>query len=359
MSLLTEALQDLGQIPAPTNTPQKPFHARFRWPIAIALSLLLAVNVWFIIQSNSQQNTTGQRAVVSAPKGTIEFASTQIPNLAAGDLTTPILPASIAPEPSLDSEELQAMAEPSTEQLAESAQAIQPTEQMSLINHESLVGENLTDSQSSATNAIPANTADTHQTANASPAPIKPSLQELVNQGQFIEAYLWIESAKTLTVETRAQFLVLIEHFMTTQQQDRLDYLLGRLNQAAIPIALDAAKIALNKYGEAAAIDLLAQYHNQHEPALAMYAGLLQKTKQFTQAELQYKALLTNNPGQSLYWLGLALALDGQQKILPATKAYKQSRVIGGHKAQVAQFIDQRVQTLTENFSRTQGSISW
>ncbi|BFM19892.1 tetratricopeptide repeat protein [Gilvimarinus japonicus] len=75
----------------------------------------------------------------------------------------------------------------------------------------------------------------------------------------------------------------------------------------------------------------------------ALTASLYQNTGNYSAAESHYRRLLEVFGPRARYWLGLALALDQQQRYQPASVAYRRAREASDATAVIVKFADQRL----------------
>ncbi|WP_345778749.1 tetratricopeptide repeat protein [Shewanella sp. Isolate7] len=77
-----------------------------------------------------------------------------------------------------------------------------------------------------------------------------------------------------------------------------------------------------------------------------MQSHLAQQASAFTLAEESYRRLARVEPNQAKWWMGLAYALDSQQKFTGAKQAYGQALGLPGLSQQASDFIQQRLAQL-------------
>ncbi len=156
-------------------------------------------------------------------------------------------------------------------------------------------------------------------------------------------------------------------HLLLQQQKySRAESLLAERSQLGERHRLIQAKLLQIQHGDSAALAYLQASKSSNEsdfpldePELAMLAGLLQKQRQFVQSESAYRQLLLNHQQNSVYWLGLAVALDSQLKQSGARAAYQRAQWLGGHSAAVADFIAERIVVLANQDLRGEELTQW
>lgn len=139
-------------------------------------------------------------------------------------------------------------------------------------------------------------------------------------------AGLMLEQGRGAEAETLAQ-----EGLQARAADPQLSYLLAR---------------ALADRGDAAgAIDKLASARALGPDALGLRAGLHAQQGDFKQALVDYEAAVRAQPGNSLWWLGLGVALEAQGRAIEARQAYAKAQGLGLPREELAAFIEQRLAT--------------
>ncbi len=97
------------------------------------------------------------------------------------------------------------------------------------------------------------------------------------------------------------------------------------------------------------ALAVLAKIPDEHllaKQKWVMQSHLAQQASAFTLAEESYRRLARVEPKQAKWWMGLAYALDSQQKYTSAKQAYGQALGLSGLSQQANDFIQQRLAQL-------------
>jgi MSHA biogenesis protein MshN len=98
----------------------------------------------------------------------------------------------------------------------------------------------------------------------------------------------------------------------------------------------------------------------QHESALALLdqqaklgadghglrGGILSRSGDFKRASLDYQSAVAQQPDNSLWWLGLGVALEAQGQPQDARRVYAKAQSLGMDRADMAAFIDEKLRTL-------------
>ncbi|QYK13317.1 tetratricopeptide repeat protein [Shewanella rhizosphaerae] len=98
--------------------------------------------------------------------------------------------------------------------------------------------------------------------------------------------------------------------------------------------------------GALAALGTIPDDHLLAKQKWVLQSHLAQQASQFALAEESYRRLARVEPSQAKWWMGLAYALDSQQKYTSAKQAYAQALGLSGLSQQASDFIQQRLAQL-------------
>ncbi|WP_415837011.1 tetratricopeptide repeat protein [Shewanella aquimarina] len=101
-----------------------------------------------------------------------------------------------------------------------------------------------------------------------------------------------------------------------------------------------------DRQGALAALGNIPDDHLLAKQKWVMQSHLAQQASAFTLAEESYRRLARVEPNQAKWWMGLAYALDSQQKFTGAKQAYGQALGLPGLSQQASDFIQQRLAQL-------------
>jgi MSHA biogenesis protein MshN len=107
-----------------------------------------------------------------------------------------------------------------------------------------------------------------------------------------------------------------------------------------------AARLAVEQGAEARALAVLERSapHARQDPEYqAFYAALLQRAGRHEEAARNYQQALDQRPLEGRWWLGLAIALESQQRLSAAADAYKRSLQGASLDASLRKFAEQRL----------------
>jgi MSHA biogenesis protein MshN len=107
-----------------------------------------------------------------------------------------------------------------------------------------------------------------------------------------------------------------------------------------------AARLAVERGAEPRALALLergAPHARQDPEYQAFYAALLQRAGRHEEAGRYYQQALDQRPLEGRWWLGLAIALESQQRLSAAADAYKRSLQGASLDASLRKFAEQRL----------------
>jgi MSHA biogenesis protein MshN len=86
-----------------------------------------------------------------------------------------------------------------------------------------------------------------------------------------------------------------------------------------------------------------------HTEYYALLAAIYQRDQQHHKAVQLYKKLTHRDPQLGMWWLGLGISLEAQQKQSAALKAFIRARGTGSLSANVSQFVKKKVRLLTQS----------
>lgn len=112
-------------------------------------------------------------------------------------------------------------------------------------------------------------------------------------------------------------------------------------------LRLTMAKLLVNESQQQAALNVLSRMPKKsHSGYLAMRGALAQQLNNNELAMSSYKLLVTEEPYDGRWWLGLGIALERSEDAEKALDAYKQALLMGRISSQSQQFIQQRLALL-------------
>ncbi len=140
-------------------------------------------------------------------------------------------------------------------------------------------------------------------------------------------ATLWLELGQPAQAETLA-----LQGLELAPQEPRLIYLLARI---------------LADRGDAAgAIARLDSSRALDADGFGLRAGLLSQQGNFQRALADYEQAVRQQPGNSLWWLGLGVALEAAGHAPQARQAYTRAQTIGIARHDLNLFVDQKLASL-------------
>ncbi|MGF1733092.1 tetratricopeptide repeat protein [Photobacterium kasasachensis] len=112
-------------------------------------------------------------------------------------------------------------------------------------------------------------------------------------------------------------------------------------------LRLTMAKLLVNESQQQAALNVLSRMPKKnHSGYLAMRGALAQQLNNNELAMSSYQLLVTEEPYDGRWWLGLGIALERSKEAEKALDAYKQALLMGRISSQSQQFIQQRLALL-------------
>lgn len=114
--------------------------------------------------------------------------------------------------------------------------------------------------------------------------------------------------------------------------------------------AMTLARLQLDRSG-AAALDTLRRtlpYAQEHGDYRALYAGVLQREQRYREAGEQYQSALQSAPDNSVWWMGLGIALQADNQPAPARQAFERARSLQTLSPQLQAFVERKLVQLAK-----------
>ena len=114
--------------------------------------------------------------------------------------------------------------------------------------------------------------------------------------------------------------------------------------------AMMLARLQLDKSGPAA-LDTLRRtlpYAQEHGDYLALYAGMLQREQRYREAAEQYQAALQGAPDNSVWWMGLGIALQADNQLPQARAAFERAKALQTLSPQLQAFVERKLVQLSK-----------
>lgn len=106
------------------------------------------------------------------------------------------------------------------------------------------------------------------------------------------------------------------------------------------------ARVLADRGDAAGALALLDRSERLGAEGLGLRAGLLSQQGNFSRALQDYEQAVRLQPGNSLWWLGLGVALEAEGRGQQARQVYGRAQAIGVERSDLNHFIDQKLQQL-------------
>jgi len=145
-------------------------------------------------------------------------------------------------------------------------------------------------------------------------------------------------------LEARTQLASLL---VSRQANDAAEQLLGEglaIDPHAGALAKPYAQLLAGRGALQAALEVLAEAHPDAETA-ALRAAILHRKGNHAGAADAYENALHEQPGQAVWWTGLAIAREHNQEPREALTAYRQAALLQLNEP-VRQYVEQRIQAL-------------
>lgn len=106
------------------------------------------------------------------------------------------------------------------------------------------------------------------------------------------------------------------------------------------------ARVLADRGDAIGALALLDRSERLGAEGFGLRAGLLSQQGDFRRALLDYEQAVRLQPGNSLWWLGLGVALEAEGRGQQARQVYARAQAIGVERSDLNSFIDQKLQQL-------------
>lgn len=118
---------------------------------------------------------------------------------------------------------------------------------------------------------------------------------------------------------------------------------------APASLAMALARLQIEQADQAGALATLERYLPQGQASAdyeAFYAAVLQRAGRHHDAIAHYQAALRLQPARALWWMGLGISLQADQRAADAEQAFVRARGLPGLTPELQAFVDQRLKQL-------------
>ena len=174
----------------------------------------------------------------------------------------------------------------------------------------------------------------------------------LLNQARSEEARAALKTALELDARHEGARQTLAVLLIEARAMNEAEALLTeglKLNPNQSNFAIVLARLKLDHGDTAGALQVLREHgaaavNNAEYRAFA--AALLQRMNRHPEALDEYRAALTLSPNVGVWWVGLGLSFEATGESTDAAEAFMRARATGTLSADVAQFVEHKLQTL-------------
>ena len=174
----------------------------------------------------------------------------------------------------------------------------------------------------------------------------------LINQARSEEARTALKAALELDARHEGARQTLAVLLIEARAMNEAEALLTeglKLNPNQSNFAIVLARLKLDHGDAAGALQVLREHgaaaaNNAEYRAFA--AALLQRMNRHSEALDEYRAALTVSPNVGVWWVGLGLSFEATAEPGKAAEAFMRARATGTLSADVAQFVEHKLQTL-------------
>lgn len=174
----------------------------------------------------------------------------------------------------------------------------------------------------------------------------------LINQARSQEARAALARALELDPAHEAARQTLAVLLIEAQANAEAERLLAeglRINPAQTNFAIVLARLHLDRGDDNGALQVLrthAEAAQSNAEYRAFTAALLQRLDRHAEAIEEYRAVLKLAPNAGIWWVGLGRSHEAAYQTVEAADAYARARDTGMLSPAVAQFVEQKLQTL-------------
>lgn len=120
---------------------------------------------------------------------------------------------------------------------------------------------------------------------------------------------------------------------------------------APASLAMALARLQIEQADQAGALATLERYLPQGQGSAdyeAFFAAVLQRAGRHHDAIAHYQAALRLQPARALWWMGLGISLQAEQRAADAEQAFVRARALPGLTPELQAFVDQRLKQLQQ-----------
>ena len=174
----------------------------------------------------------------------------------------------------------------------------------------------------------------------------------LINQARSEEARAALKAALELDARHEGARQTLAVLLIEARAMSEAEALLTeglKLNPGQSNFAIVLARLKLDHDNAAGALQILLEHgaaavHNAEYRAFT--GALLQRMNRHPEALDEYRAALTVSPNVGIWWVGLGISFEATGDSAKAAEAFMRARATGALSADVAQFVEGKLQTV-------------
>jgi MSHA biogenesis protein MshN len=172
----------------------------------------------------------------------------------------------------------------------------------------------------------------------------------LLQDGRIRAAIEGLEQVLRIDPRHDAARQTLIGLLLENKQQDEAMQQLAQalaLDPGQPALAMALARLQVEKGGPALqTLQRSLPYATERADYLSFVAALLQREQRHKEAIEHYQAAVRLNPGNGIWWMGLGISLQADDRLPDAVAAFQKAKASGSLEGELPSFVDKKLQQL-------------
>jgi MSHA biogenesis protein MshN len=172
----------------------------------------------------------------------------------------------------------------------------------------------------------------------------------LIQEGRVTAGISALEQVLRIDPRHDAARQTLIGLLLENKQQDEAMQQLAQalaLDPGQPALAMTLARLQVEKGGPALqTLQRSLPHATERADYLSFVAALLQRERRHKEAIEHYQAALRLSPGNGLWWMGLGISLQADDRLPDAKVAFQRAKASGSLESELSSFVDKKLQQL-------------